>query len=82
MRGRDMGLPKAALIQFSGAFDKQKNLEKAKKYVAEAAENGAQIVCLQELFNTTYFCYTEEPSFWDLAEPIPGPAIDEAPATP
>jgi beta-ureidopropionase len=72
-----MGLPKAALIQFSGAFDKEKNLAKAKKYVAEAAANGAQIVCLQELFNTTYFCYTEEPTFWDLAEPIPGPTIDE-----
>jgi len=72
-----MGLPKAALIQFSGAFEKEKNVAKAKKYVAEAAANGAQIVCLQELFNTTYFCYTEEPTFWDLAEPIPGPTIDE-----
>ena len=72
-----MGLPKAAVIQFRGAFDKEKNVAKAKKYVAEAAANGAQIVCLQELFNTTYFCYTEEPTFWDLAEPIPGPTIDE-----
>lgn len=72
-----MGLPKAALIQFSGAFEKEKNVAKAKKYVAKAAANGAQIVCLQELFNTTYFPYTEEPTFWDLAEPIPGPTIDE-----
>ena len=72
-----MGLTKAAMIQFSGAFEKEKNLEKARHYVAEAVENGAQIVCLQELFNTTYFCYTESPDFWELAEPIPGPTIDE-----
>lgn len=72
-----MGLAKAALIQFTGAFEKEKNIAKAKKYVAQAADNGAQIICLQELFNTTYFCYTEEPTFWNLAEPIPGPTIDE-----
>ncbi len=72
-----MAMTKAALIQFVGAFDKEKNIAKAKQYVAQAADNGAQIICLQELFNTTYFCYTEEPSFWDLAEPIPGPTIDE-----
>ena len=72
-----MSLPKAALIQFTGSSDKQKNIAKAKKYIAVAADNGAQIICLQELFNTTYFCYTENPEFWDLAEPIPGPTSDE-----
>ena len=72
-----MALPKAALIQFVGAFEKEKNIAKARQYVAQAADNGAQIICLQELFNTTYFCYTEEPAFWDLAEPIPGPTIEE-----
>lgn len=72
-----MALTKAALIQFTGAHEKQKNIDKAKKYVAEAAEAGAQIVCLQELFNTKYFCYEENPEYWDFAEPIPGPAIDE-----
>lgn len=72
-----MALPKAALIQFSGSSEKAKNIAKAKQSIAEAAGNGAQIICLQELFNTTYFCYTEEPAFWDLAEPIPGPAIEE-----
>jgi N-carbamoylputrescine amidase len=71
-----MALTKAALIQFTGAFEKERNIEKATRYVAEAAANGAQIVCLQELFNTTYFCYTENPEFWGLAEPIPGPTID------
>ncbi len=72
-----MALPKAALIQFIGSSEKKKNIAKAKKYIAEAADNGARIICLQELFNTAYFCYTENPDFWDLAEPIPGPAVDE-----
>jgi N-carbamoylputrescine amidase len=72
-----MGLTKAAMIQFSGSFDKEKNLEKARHFIDEAAGNGAQIVCLQELFNTAYFCYTENPDYWDLAETIPGPAVDQ-----
>lgn len=55
-----MALPKAALIQRIGSSEKANNIAKAKRYVAEAASNGAQIVCLQELFNTTYFCYTED----------------------
>ncbi len=71
-----MAPTKAAMIQFTGAHDKEKNIEKAQKYVAEAAEAGAQIVCLQELFNTKYFCYEENPDYWDFAEPIPGPAVD------
>ncbi|MGI9659437.1 MAG: nitrilase-related carbon-nitrogen hydrolase [Gaiellaceae bacterium] len=71
-----MALTKAAMIQFSGAHETQKNIEKAQKYVAEAADAGAQIICLQELFNTKYFCYEENPDSWDFAEPIPGPAID------
>ncbi|MFQ5426947.1 MAG: nitrilase-related carbon-nitrogen hydrolase, partial [Gaiellales bacterium] len=68
---------KAAMIQFSGAFEKRPNIDKAHHFVGEAVGNGAQIVCLQELFNTAYFCYTENPDYWDLAEPIPGPTIDE-----
>lgn len=71
-----MALTKAALIQFSGSSEKEKNIAKAERYVAEAAGNDAKIVCLQELFNTTYFCYTENPDFWSLAEPVPGPTID------
>jgi N-carbamoylputrescine amidase len=72
-----MALTKAAMIQFSGQATKEENIAKAKGYIAEAAGNGAKIVCLQELFNTIYFCYTENPDFWKLAETIPGPTIDE-----
>jgi len=71
------GLVKAALIQFQGNTDKKKNIEKAKRYVKQAAADGAKVVCLQELFNTTYFCYEEDPKNYDLAEPIPGPTIEQ-----
>ena len=70
------GLVKAALIQFQGSADKKKNIEKARRYVKQAAQGGARIVCLQELFNTTYFCYEEDPRNYELAEPIPGPTIE------
>lgn len=69
---------KVAMIQFTAHWEKEKNIEKAKKYIKEAAANGAKIICLQELFNTIYFCLGEEnPKYFDLAEPIPGPTIDE-----
>ncbi|MEO8096178.1 MAG: carbon-nitrogen hydrolase [Acidobacteriota bacterium] len=53
------------------------NLEKAVAKVREAAALGAQIVCLQELFRTEYFCREEvNASRFDLAESIPGPSTD------
>jgi beta-ureidopropionase len=69
-------LVKAAVIQFQGNADKKKNIAKATKYVKQAAAEGAKIVCLQELFNSTYFCYEENPAHYDLAEPIPGPTTE------
>lgn len=74
--GPSSGLVKAALIQFQGNMDKKKNIEKATRYVKQAAAGGARVVCLQELFNTTYFCYEEDPKYYELAEPIPGPTIE------
>ena len=71
-----MGLTRAALIQFTGSQDTAANIAKATAYIGEAAGNGARIVCLQELFNSIYFCYTEDPAFWKLAEPVPGRTID------
>ena len=44
--------------------------------VREAAARGAQIVCLQELFRSQYFCQVEDHRFFDLAEPIPGPSTE------
>jgi N-carbamoylputrescine amidase len=53
--------------------DPDKNLQHAIERVREAASRGAQVICLPELFQTQYFCQREDPSLFDLAEPIPGP---------
>lgn len=52
------------------------NLQKLAKGIAQAAQRGAELVVLQELHNTPYFCQTENPDLFDLAEPIPGPSTD------
>jgi len=62
-----------ALIQLSCDEDQSKNAEKTFSAIREAASNGAQVICLQELFQSVYFCFEENPSFFDLAERIPGP---------
>jgi N-carbamoylputrescine amidase len=60
------------LVQMSMKSDPEQNLEHAIERIGEAASQGAQIVCLPELFQTQYFCQREDPSLFDLAEPIPG----------
>jgi N-carbamoylputrescine amidase len=65
-----------ALVQMSMGADPRGNLEKGVDRVLEAARGGAEVVCLPELFRTPYFCQTEETAFFDLAEPLPGPATD------
>jgi N-carbamoylputrescine amidase len=65
------------LVQMSCTPDPAANMEKAVKGVREAAGRGAQIICLQELFRSRYFCQTEDHEFFALAEPIPGPSTAE-----
>jgi N-carbamoylputrescine amidase len=60
------------LVQMRCSTDLEENLEKAITGIREAAAKGAQIVCLQELFRSQYFCQIEDHRFFDLAEPIPG----------
>lgn len=67
---------KVALIQMSCTPNIEFNLQKLAKGIAQAAQRGAQLVVLQELHNTPYFCQTENPDLFDLAEPIPGPSTD------
>ena len=62
-----------ALVQMSCSADPQANVDKALERVAEAAKLGANIVCLQEVFNTQYPCQSEDHSRFALAESIPGP---------
>lgn len=56
--------------------NKEENLQKAIKGVREAAAKGAQIVCLQELFTSLYFCDVEDYENFKLAESIPGPSTE------
>jgi N-carbamoylputrescine amidase len=56
--------------------DPAANLERALTGIHRAASEGAQIVCLQELFQSLYFCQKQDASLFDLAEPIPGPATE------
>jgi N-carbamoylputrescine amidase len=64
------------LIQMSCDQDPIKNLKKAITRIGEAAKKGAQIVCLQELFRSQYFCQTEDIALFKLAETIPGPTTE------
>lgn len=66
-----------ALIQLSCDEDQSKNAVKTFSAIREAASKGAQVICLQELFQSVYFCYEENPSFFDLAEMIPGPLTNQ-----
>ena len=67
---------KVALIQMSCTPNVEFNLQKLAKGIAQAAQRGAELVVLQELHTTPYFCQTENPDLFDLAEPIPGPSTD------
>jgi N-carbamoylputrescine amidase len=56
--------------------DPEENLSRAINRVREAAKQGAQVICLPELFQSPYFCQTEDHEQFKLAEPIPGPGTD------
>jgi N-carbamoylputrescine amidase len=67
-----MSIVNLGLIQTHATDDKANNLRRTLGLIREAAKRGAQIVCLQELFLTPYFCKREDTAFFDLAEPVPG----------
>jgi N-carbamoylputrescine amidase len=65
------------LVQMSMGPDPEVNFAAAVRHIREAAQLGAQIVCLPELFRAQYFCQREDLSLFDLAEPIPGPSTEK-----
>ncbi len=65
---------KIGIIQQTCSADIQANKEKLAANIVKVAEQGAQLVVLQELHNSLYFCQTENTQLCDLAEPIPGPS--------
>ena len=60
------------LVQMACSKDPNENLAKAEWRIREAAGKAAQIVCVEELFRSQYFCREEDPGLFDLAEPVPG----------
>ena len=71
-----MSKVKVGLVQMSCGSDTGANLEKAVVRIREAAVAGAQVVCLQELFTSLYFCDVEDYANFSLAEPVPGPTTE------
>ncbi len=71
-----MSKVKIGLIQMSCVKDKSSNVSKTIEKISDAAAKGAQIICLQELFTSLYFCDIEDHDNFLLAEAIPGPSTD------
>ena len=67
---------KVALIQQSNRQEISENLSKLQENIRKCAAAGAELVVLQELHNSLYFCQTENPDYFDLAETIPGPSTN------
>jgi N-carbamoylputrescine amidase len=65
------------LLQMRSEEDPSANLERALSAIHRAAKNGAEIICMQELFRTPYFCQRQDPALFDLAESIPGPSTEK-----
>lgn len=64
------------IVQEAVAETPRATLDRAVGQIREAARRGAQIVCLQEMFNSHYFCQRQNAERFDIAEPIPGPVTD------
>ena len=65
---------KVGLVQQANTADLRYNLQKLSENIAAVAAHGAELVVLQELHNSLYFCQTEDTRLFDLAEPVPGPS--------
>lgn len=66
-----------ALIQLACSNDPVQNFNHTEKAIRQAASQGAQVICLQELFQSIYFCFEENQDFFQLAEAIPGKSTDQ-----
>lgn len=64
------------LVQLAVGEDKEATIAAHEEAIREAAQRGAQIVCLQELFDAPYFCKVTDAERFDLAEPMPGPTVE------
>ncbi|MBD5787070.1 acyltransferase [Cellulosimicrobium terreum] len=67
---------RAALTQVRWTGDKESMIDVHEKYLRDAAEQGAQLVCFQELFYGPYFCQVQDAAFYSYAESVPGPTVE------
>jgi len=67
---------KLGLVQMRCVIDPPENVEKAESMIRAAASEGANIICLPEIFNTIYFCQIEDHKYFEFAEEIPGPTTN------
>ena len=67
---------KVGIAQLTCVKDTSKNIEHISQAIKKAASMGAELMVLQELHNSLYFCQTEDTTLFDLAEPIPGPSTE------
>jgi N-carbamoylputrescine amidase len=72
-RNKDARVPTLGLVQMRCGDEPAGNLDKAIDRIRSAVRDGADVVCLQELFRSRYFCQKEDVARFRLAEPIPGP---------
>lgn len=75
-KARDSRELRIAAIQQACSEDKAVSLSTSERLIREAAKQGAELIILQELHATLYFCQTEDTSVFELAEPVPGPTSD------
>ena len=67
---------RSALVQAAWTGEYETMLDTNIQYARQAADEGARVLCFQEIFTGPYFCNVQDPSFYDLAEPIPdGPTV-------
>jgi N-carbamoylputrescine amidase len=71
-----MGIVRAALVQTSWTGDKESMITVHEDYAREAAAQGAQVICFQELFYGPYFCQLQDSKFYEYAESVPGPTTE------
>ena len=67
---------KIGIIQQHNTSDIQANKQRLAERIKQLAEQGAELIVLQELHNGLYFCQTEDVNLFDQAEPIPGPSTE------
>ena len=71
-----MSTVRSALIQTYGSMSMEENVERQMALIEQAAKQGAQITCLQELATGPYFCQVQDPKYYSFAEPVPdGPTV-------